>query len=112
MSHLNPGHVLFGPYVGDACMTPCCGAVPFRAVLCCVVSCRAVCCRVLVMDKGKALEYGRPADLLEVEGGAFAGAHAYVLLLLCAVQWLAAKQWCIVSTLPGSKRPVCCSCLL
>lgn len=30
-------------------------------------------CRVLVMDKGRALEYGRPAELLENDEGAFTG---------------------------------------
>ena len=31
--------------------------------------------RVLVMDKGRALEYGRPAELLEDDNGAFTGTH-------------------------------------
>jgi hypothetical protein len=31
-------------------------------------------CRVLVMDRGRALEYGRPAELLQNEDGAFTGA--------------------------------------
>lgn len=45
-------------------------------VACCrrCVAPLCMCCRVLVMDKGRALEYGRPADLLEDRSGAFAGA--------------------------------------
>jgi len=39
-------------------------------IVCVDVPC---CGRVLVMDKGRALEYGRPADLLQKDDGAFTG---------------------------------------
>lgn len=39
----------------------------------CVLACNCLHNRVLVMDKGRALEYGRPAELLENDQGAFTG---------------------------------------
>jgi hypothetical protein len=58
---------------------PCCGAAiaempsHMDSDSCCLVYTMLCLCRVLVMDRGQALEYGRPADLLENDEGAFTG---------------------------------------
>lgn len=68
--HVFPVHSMCGTLFADSChYTP---AACLLHTLHSWLRSR-LCCRVLVMDKGTALEYGRPAELLEREEGAFTG---------------------------------------